>query len=67
MYTYVYRHHSDNRSMPIYQQGLGWPKVGGKKIDQQGQQGAQCRGNRPQSSNAKLKAQLQRHTDFPAC
>ena len=56
-----YRHLSDDRSMPIDQQGLGWGKVGHKMIDQQR---AGYRGNLAQSEDAKLKAQLQIPTDF---
>ena len=56
-----YRHHSDNRSTPIDQQGLGRPKVGDKMTDQQG---AGCRGNPAQSEDGKLKTQLQVHTQI---
>ena len=56
--TYTYRHHSDNRSMPIDQQGLGRPKAGDKVIDQQG---AGCQENPAQSEDARLKAQVQIH------
>ena len=64
IYIYVYSHHSDDRSMPTDQQGLRQPKVGDKMIDQQG---AGCRENPVQSEHAKLRAQLQIRTDFPAC
>ena len=64
IYIYIYMHHSDNRPIPIDQQGLGWPKVVDKIIDQQG---AGCRGKPAQSEDAKLKAQLEIHTDLPAC
>ena len=56
---YTYRHHFDNTSTPIDQQGLGRPKVGDNMIDQQG---AGCRMNPAQSEDARLKAQLQIRT-----
>ena len=59
-----YRHHAVDRSMPTDQQGLGRAKVDDKMIDQQG---AGCPGNPAQSEDGTLKAQLQIHTDFPAC
>ena len=60
IYIYMYKH-SDNRSTPIDQQGLGRPKVGDKMTDQQG---AGCRGNPAQSEDGKLKTQLQVHTQI---
>ena len=33
---HICKHYSDNRSMPIHQQGLGRPKFGDEMIDQQG-------------------------------
>ena len=54
----VHKHHSDNRSMPIGQQGLGRPKVGDKIVDQQG---AGCQGNLAPSEDGELKARLQTH------
>ena len=52
----MYRHHYDDRSMPTDQQGLGWPEVGDKMVNQQG---AGCRGNPAKSEDGKVKAQLQ--------
>ena len=47
--------------MPTDQQGLGWPKVGGKMIDQQR---AGSRENPTQSEDAKLEAQFQIHAQI---